>query len=209
MWPGALSRLLGLQTPEWDRVLYWSLDLETGGLDARRDPIVAVGMVPVRDGTIRIGESYRTLVRPADGTQIGAESIRMHQLVWGELREAPPLADLLPEIDRRLREGVLLVHHRAIDVAFLKRAYARHGLPWPRPPVVDTVALLARIAERERRRRPELPEDRSALNLTRARLERGLPDHPAHDALSDALATAELFLVLRESLGAKKLGDLL
>jgi DNA polymerase-3 subunit epsilon len=209
MWPGALARLLGLPTPEWDRVLYWALDLETGGLDPRRDPILAVGMVPVREGTIRIGESFRTLVRPPDGSQIDPESIRMHQLVWGELKEAPPLAELLPEIDRRLREGALLVHHRAIDVAFLKRAYARSGLPWPKPTVVDTVVLLGRIAERERRRRPELPEDRRALNLTRARLERGLPDHTAHDALSDALATAELFLVLRESLGARTLGDLL
>jgi DNA polymerase-3 subunit epsilon len=205
---GLLTRLLGLPSPDWDKVLFWSLDLETGGLDPRRDPILAVGMVPVREGTIRIGESFRSLVRPADGSRIDPESIRAHQLIWGELKEAPPIAEVLPEIDRRLREGVLLVHHRAIDVAFLKRAHVRCRLPWPGPEVVDTATLLGRIAARDRRRRPELPEDRRALNLTRARLERGLPEHPAHDALSDALATAELFLVLRESLGAKTLGEL-
>ena len=102
---GLLTRLLGLPSPEWDEVLFWSLDLETGGLDPRRDPILAVGMVPVREGTIRIGESYRSLVRPADGTRIDPESIRAHQLIWGELKEAPPIAEVLPEIDRRLREG--------------------------------------------------------------------------------------------------------
>jgi DNA polymerase-3 subunit epsilon len=205
---GLLARLIGLPSPDWDRATYWALDLETGGLNPKRDPILAVGMVPVRGGTIRIGEAYRTLVRPREGMQIDPESVRAHQLVWGELREAPLLVDVLPEIDRRLKEGVLLVHHRAVDEGFLRRAYAHHGLPWPRPEVVDTVTLLARISARERRRRPELPEDRRALNLTHARLERGLPDHAAHDALSDALATAELFLVLRESLGAKTLGDL-
>jgi DNA polymerase-3 subunit epsilon len=205
---GLLARLLGLPTPDWDRELIWALDLETGGLDPRRDPILAVGMVPLREGTIRLGESWRSLVCPLAGTKIAPASVRAHQLVWGELKGAPPLAEVLPEIDRRLREGVLLVHHRAFDVAFLRRAYAQHRLPWPQPEVIDTATLLARIAARERRRRPELPEDRRALNLTRARLERGLPDHPAHDALSDALATAELFLVLRDSLGARTIGDL-
>jgi DNA polymerase-3 subunit epsilon len=205
---GLLGGLLRGGAREWDREVYWALDLETGGLNARRDPILAVGMVPVRGGTVRLGEAYRTLVRPADGSQIDPASIRAHQLVWGELREAPPLAEVLPEIDRRLREGALLVHFQAVDVAFLRRGYRRHGLPWPRPPIVDTAALLHRISVRERRRRPELPEDHRAMNLTRARLERGLPDHPAHDALSDALATAELFLVLRETLGAKTLAAL-
>ena len=35
-----------------------------------------------------------------------------------------------------------------------------------------------------------------------------LPVYPAHDALSDALATAEPFLVLRVALGARTVRDL-
>ncbi len=201
--------LLGLPSPDWDQPVYWSLDLETGGLDPRRDPILAVGMVPLRGGTIRIGESFRTLVRPEDGKQIDPESIRAHQLVWGEVREAPTLAEVLPEIDRRLQnDAVLLVHHRALELGFLKRAFSRHGLHWPHPDVVDTTTLLRRLADRERRRHPELPADPPVLNLARARQARGLPEHPAHDALSDALATAELFLVLRKALDARVLAEL-
>jgi DNA polymerase-3 subunit epsilon len=205
---GLLARWFGAASPAWDASTYWALDLETGGLDSRRDPILAVGMVPIRAGTIRIGEAYRTLVRPPDGSQIAPESIRAHQLVWGELREAPPLADVLPEIDRRIREGVLLVHHRGVDVTFLRRAYKRHELVWPKPPVVDTAALLWKSMEQRWRRQPELPADPLALNLGRARQERGLPEHAEHDALSDALATAELFLVLREALQARSLREL-
>ena len=55
-------------SPPWDSVVYWSLDLETGGLDVRQDPILAVGMVPLRRGVIRLGESYATLVWPPRGT---------------------------------------------------------------------------------------------------------------------------------------------
>lgn len=196
-------------SPAWDAVTYWALDLETGGLDARKDPILAVGMLPVRAGRIRLGESYRTLVRPADGRPIDPESIRAHQLVWGEVKDAPPIAEVLPEVDRRLGEdGVLLVHHKGIDVAFLKDACKRSGMKWRSPPVVDTVDLLVKLARKAHLARPELPADPPALNLTAARELQGLPPYQAHDALTDALATAELFLVLRTRLGARTLRDL-
>jgi DNA polymerase-3 subunit epsilon len=197
-----------LSSPPWDSLTYWALDLETGGLDPRRDPILAVGMLPVRGGKVRLGEKYRTLVRPADGRPIDPESVRAHQLVWGEVKDAPAVGEVLPEIERRLAEGVLLVHHRAIDVSFLKDAYRRSGLRWRSPPVVDTVDLLVKLARKAHRARPELPADPPILNLSAAREAHGLPHYPAHDALSDALATAELFLVLRHALGARTLRDL-
>jgi DNA polymerase-3 subunit epsilon len=195
-------------SPPWDSVVYWALDLETGGLDPKRDPIIAVGMLPVRAGRVRLGEGYRTLVRPADGRPIDPASIRAHQLVWGEVKDAPGVAEVLPEVDRRLAEGVLLVHHRAIDVAFLKDAYRRCGMRWPSPPVVDTVDLLVKHARRALMKQPELRPDPPTLNLSAAREAHGLPPYQAHDALTDALATAELFLVLRHALGARTLRDL-
>jgi DNA polymerase III subunit epsilon len=195
-------------SPAWDSVVYWALDLETGGLDARRDPILAVGMLPVREGTLRLGEAFYSLVRPEGGRAIDPQSVRAHQLVLEEVRSAPPVADVLREIDGRLREGVLLVHHRALDVAFLRGAYRRQGMRWPAPRVVDTVDLLIRAKRRSPFHEPHLPKELPTLNLTRARREYGLPEYQAHDALSDAIAAAELFLVLRNALGARRLRDL-
>jgi DNA polymerase-3 subunit epsilon len=197
--------VIRLRSPPWSSVAWWALDLETGGLDPRTDAVVAVGMVPIRDGVIELGEAWRTLVRPEEGLRLAARSIEAHQLVRGELEDAPPLAEVLGEVDRRLREGVLLVHHRGVDVPFLRRAYDRAGLRWPRPRVVDTAELLVRIA---RFANPALTVDAVRLNLSEARRQWRLPDYQAHDALSDALATAELFLVLREALGARTLRDL-
>jgi DNA polymerase-3 subunit epsilon len=188
--------------------VYWALDLETGGLDPRRDPIVALGMLPIRAGRVRLAEGYRTLVRPADGRPIGPQSVRAHQLVWGEVKDAPPLAAVLPQVQRRMDEGVLLVHNRAIDVAFLKDAYRRCGAKWPSPSVVDTVDLLVRLARKDRLQHPELPADPPEVNLSTAREAHGLPPYQAHDALTDALATAELFLVLRHAIGARTVRDL-
>jgi DNA polymerase-3 subunit epsilon len=195
-------------SPPWDSVTYWSLDLETGGLDARRDPIIAVGMVPVRGGRIWLRESFRTLVRPSGSRRVDPVSVRAHQLVEDELRDAPAIEEVLPIVERALRGHVLLVHHRSIDVAFLRDACRRTGVRWPAPKVVDTVDLLLRAAKRARFTRPDHTHDRPALNLSAAREAYGLPPYQAHDALTDAVATAELFLVLRNVLDARTLRDL-
>lgn len=196
------------RSPPWDSLVYWALDLETGGLDPKKDAILAVGMVPVRSSAVRLGERYSTLVRPDGGDDFHAHSIQAHQLVPGELSSAPTLASVLGEVDSRLREGGLLVHQAALDVAFLKRAYARSDMRWPDPPVVDTVTLLIKAAKRARFLDPDSPGHLPNLNLLAARQNLGLPDYGQHDALTDAIATAELFLVLRRQLGARTLREL-
>lgn len=194
------------RSPPWDSVTYWALDLETGGLDSRSDPILAVGMVPIRQGIVRIGEAYRTLVRPPEGGAIHPESVHVHQILWGELTGAPPRDGVMAEVSRRLREGILLVHNQSFDVPFLRRDFEATGVRWPSPRVADTARLVARIG---RMRQPYLPTDMQPLNLSRARRAYGLPEYQAHDALTDAIATAELFLVLRAALGASRVRDVL
>jgi DNA polymerase III subunit epsilon len=195
-------------SPPWDSVTYWALDLETGGLDPRRDPILAVGMVPVRERTVRLGEAFESLVRPERGEDIRADSVTAHQLVPRDVAAAPPLATVLSEVDRRLAEGVLLVHQAALDVRFLRRAYRAAGMRWRSPRVVDTVDLLVRLAKKARFIDPGANGGDPTLNLAAARRRLGLPEYAAHDALTDAIATAELFLVLRRALGARTLRDL-
>jgi DNA polymerase-3 subunit epsilon len=195
-------------SPPWDAVTYWALDLETGGLDPRTDPILSVGMIPVRSAGIRLGEGWTSLVQPGERAGIAPSSIAAHHLVPRDVREAPPLATVLAEVDRRVREGVLLVHQAAVDVPFLRRAYGQAGMRWPDPRVVDTVVLLLRAARRARFLDPNASEQEPDLNLAAARRVLGLPEYAQHDALTDAIATAELFLVLRRRVGARRLRDL-
>ena len=197
------------RSPCWEDVTFWALDLETTGLDAKRAHVLALAMLPVRRGVIAIGEAYRTLVRPPVGTTIPVETMRAHHLVPSELETARQLPEVLPAAIERLHTGVLLVHHAPLDVGLLRAACRRHSQAWPRVPVVDTVDLIWKLARRRRYATPGAEAERDPdLNLAQARQTCGLPSYPAHDALVDAIATAELFLVLRHRLGARTLREL-
>jgi DNA polymerase III subunit epsilon len=185
--------------PKWNEAVIWALDLETSGLQAGPDRILSVGMVPIREGVIRYGERFESLVQPPDLDHLSTEGLRAHHILPAELAAAPVVGDVLPEIDRRIRDDILLLHFGKLDLAFLRHAYRRCGQPWPRPEVIDTVDL---VVELHRRRQQWVPYARPAdTGLAQARAAVGLPLHPHHDALSDALATAELFLALRSRLG--------
>jgi DNA polymerase III subunit epsilon len=185
--------------PRWDTVVLWALDLETSGLRPGADQILSVGMVPIRDGTIRYGERYHSLVRPRDVENLSTEGLRAHHLLPAELAGAPVLADVLPEVDRRLREGILLLHCSSLDLGFLRDAYRRCRMSWPKTGVVDTVDMVLQLHRAQQRWVPYAPPARTSLPEARAAL--GLPTHRHHDALFDALATAELFLALRSRMG--------
>lgn len=195
-----------LASPALDDLALWALDLEMSGLQPDRDRILSVGMVPIRRSTIRYGERFSSFVRPPDLDSLSSEGLRAHHLIRADLAQAPPLGDVLPAIDTRVREGPLVLHFAALDLAFLARAYRDCGLAWPNPVVVDTVELQHRLYRRQARWNPHATPPGTSLPEARASF--GLPSHESHDALSDALATAELYLVLRHRLGAFTLRDI-
>lgn len=193
-------------SPAWREIPLWALDLETSGLDPRTDAILSVGMVPVRDGTIRWGERYYSLVRLPEDHRPSEEAMRIHHILPEEASKAPPLREVLGEVLRRLDGAAILVHYGKLDLGFLRWACRRLRRRWPQPPVVDTVRLLGRMTFLRRRLDPfaeSLPAD-----LSGARAEFRLPAHVEHHALADAVATAELFLALADRLGAKTLRHL-
>lgn len=186
-------------SPPWTSVTYWVCDLESTGLDERRDQILSIGMVPIRGGVIRYGERYSTLVRPDAARGTTLDGVGVHNILPAEVEAAPRFADVVDAVEMRLREGLVVMHHAPLDLGFLTRAYHDLGRPWPRVRVVDTLDLLLRLYHERHRFTPHPPALRASL--TEARHELGLPAHDAHEAASDALATAELFLVLRSRLG--------
>ncbi|HHK60764.1 MAG TPA: 3'-5' exonuclease, partial [Desulfobacterales bacterium] len=73
---------------------YVVLDSELTGLNRRRDEIVAIGAVRIRNLRIVLADAFYSLVRPKDLTP--NEATLIHRLTPEELAAAPPIEEVLP-----------------------------------------------------------------------------------------------------------------
>jgi DNA polymerase-3 subunit epsilon len=200
--PGPLRDYLATPFPDggadFRGVEFVSLDLETTGLDPARDDILSIGLVAIRAGRIPLDTAAHYLISPRGA--IPEHSATIHQITDDRAAQGQPLAEVLPVVLSRLAGRVLLGHHVKVERGFLgaacKRLYGTSVIF----PVADTEALIRRWLER--RNQPFAGRD---LRLHALRKRYGLPRYKAHNALTDALATAELFcaFVAKRNLGAK------
>jgi DNA polymerase-3 subunit epsilon len=164
-----------------------ALDLETSGLDPRKDEIVSMGWVLVDGGRISLSSARCVLVKPR--SELPSSSVVIHGIGDDQAATGLPIREALSSVLEALSGRVLLGHHIAMDAAFVSAAC--RGVGWGRlsVPCVDTLSLLERDA-----RRRQAPIVAGALSLSGARAARGLPRYPAHNALWDAIGAAELWL---------------
>lgn len=167
-----------------------AVDLETTGLNPARDDVVAVGLVPVNGRDIDLSGARHVVVRPEAGRGVG-HSATLHGLTDDDLAARADLREVLPEVLAALEGRVLLAHHAVIEVGFLTRACRRLLGEAPSFTVVDTVHLHRRVL---RRGRAHGAVRDGELHLAAARAHVGLPPYPPHDAMTDALGCAELYL---------------
>ena len=186
----ALEQLLDtpLTDPKrrWHEGSWLAIDLETTGLEPDRDYIISIGSVAIERGRIRLDTARHQLI---DSRNLVGDSATIHHLRDADLSEGVPLAVALLTLARDLTGRYALVHHRPMDEGFLHAAYREQfGVDWVHP-LADTLALEKR---RLMRRNTSLPEGSFRLGECRRRY--GLPEYPAHNALQDAIACAEVFM---------------
>lgn len=180
------------------QVTFCVVDLETTGSGAE-DAITEFGAVKVRGGEV-LGE-FQTLVNP--NAHIPALVAVLTGITDLMVAGAPRLPEVLPSFLEFARGTVLVAHNAGFDIGFLKRACAAHGYPWPKPDVVDTVALARQVLLRD-----EVPNVRLATLAAHFKA----TTTPNHRALADARATVDVLHGLLErvgNLGADTLEDLL
>jgi len=161
-------------------------DAEMSGLDPERGELLSLGWVRIEDLEIVLDSAAHQLLRSDRGV---GQSATIHRLRDCELRGGLERKEALELLLAAARDHVLVFHNASLDMAFLNRAAeALWGLPLLAP-TLDTL----RIEERLLRRR-SAPVGEGMLRLPVCRERYGLAPHRGHSALTDALATAELFL---------------
>ena len=197
----SLCRALDQNRPLEDYV-YTVLDTELTGLSARKEEIVSIGAVRVRGMAIYPGESYSTLVRPS--IPLPKTSTLIHRITPEAIAEAPPLADVLPGLIEFCKGTLIVGHHIGLDMSFLNRACKKnHGQPLANP-CLDTMRMA--MLWREKRTPSHYEQYNLSISyvLSDLALEFELPGFTAHEALSDALQTAYLFIYLAKKIAGNR-----
>jgi DNA polymerase-3 subunit epsilon len=171
-----------------------ALDLETTGMDAERDVIVSIGIVPFDLQRIRPSEGHYWVVNPP--RPLSEASIRFHRITHSEVADAPDLDAVLDDLLAALAGRVVVVHYRSIERPFMDAAVLRRRGERCLFPVIDTMSL---EAEEERgglmqRIKGWFGIRPPSIRLADSRARYGLPAYSSHHAKVDAMATAELFL---------------
>ncbi len=167
-----------------------AVDIETTGMNAELDDIVSIGLVPFDSRRIYVAQAKHWMI---SSQHLTSESIVVHGITHTELAQAPSLSEVLPKLFTHLQGKQVVVHYRYMEREFFRTAVAE----WVEQnflfPVIDTLELEAQFLRQQqslasRLLKKQLP----SLRLLYARERYNLPAYENHNALVDALATAEL-----------------
>ncbi len=175
-----------LYTP-FDQIPILAVDFETTGLDAVHDKLLSVGCVELCHNQIKLGSSYHQIINTKG--RLKADNVTIHQITDDQKDQGQPLAQVIAQLLQKLTGKVMLVHFARIERQFLQQACLElYGMAPPLP-IIDTL-----VVAKKRLDKRDVAYDPSELRLSALRAKYGFPDHYAHNALNDAIATAELLL---------------
>lgn len=170
---------------------YVVFDTELTGLKIKKDSIVSIGAVRIRNGRIDLGDLFYRVVEPE--TKLTGQSIVIHGITPAEAAAAPNIGVLLPEFLDFCGDSIMVGHMVSIDIGFINKEMARLYGSRLKNPAVDTYSIYRRIRQAEERA-CAFHEGRSEnADLFTLAKKYEIPVTDAHNALNDAFITAQLF----------------
>lgn len=165
------------------------MDLETTGLNISKDQVIAVGAVVIENNEIQLPQSFeRTIFRELNKVD---DTVLIHGISPEEIAGGEPAIDVLSEFMNYSGECVFLAYHAPFDQGMLSRALKRDmGLPLKHV-FIDVADIAAALFP--------------SINVSSSMQNAGLDDwvehfnlnvSNRHNASADALATAEIMLIL-------------
>jgi DNA polymerase-3 subunit epsilon len=160
-------------------VAFTIVDLETTGATPGFAKITEIGAVRLEHGR-QVG-TFSQLVNPRQ--TISATITQITGITNAMVRDQPPISEVLPRFVEFAADSVLVAHNARFDLGFLDYELSLlMSCTFPRP-ALDTLRLARKLC----------PGQRCSLSALAERFETTVK--PAHRALADALATAELLQI--------------
>jgi DNA polymerase-3 subunit epsilon len=175
----------------WRSIELVALDFEATGLDFERDTVISFGTVPILEGRIDIGACHYQLVDPGE-VESSRASIVVHGIRPSDLLGAPSLRSAKDSLAAQIAGRFLVTWWAPVEAAFLNKLFGGGIRSWLRR-IVDVRDLMIALEGTQI----------GHLTLTQAAERHGVPVADPHQALDDALVTAQLFLVMAAKLGPR------
>lgn len=154
-----------------------ALDLETTGLDIKKDHIIEIGAVRMKDGEVTA--EFEMMINP--GVPVPAAITHLTGIRQEDINDAIDIKTALPQITAFVGDAPVIAHNVAFDMGFLQQ---RHGI-LKQNVAIDTYDLAAILL-------PTAPR----YNLNSLTSHFNIDLEHAHRALDDARATALLYWAL-------------
>jgi DNA polymerase-3 subunit epsilon len=159
-------------------------------------------MIEMQQMKIPLNTAYHQIIRTDE--PLKAENVIIHQITDDAKDAGEQLKQVVETLLERLAGKVMLAHYHPIEREFLKRACQLLYNTTITFPMIDTLHT-----QKKEWDKGLLPYDPSKLRLSNLRDHYALPHHKAHNALTDALATAELFQAQQSTYQFRTLNDVL
>lgn len=172
------------------------VDVETSGLNLWEDRLISIGAVAVVNGKIDLGDSFYVVLQ--QDTVSDKENILLHGIGGVEQAEGVPAADALLDFLGYLRRDPLIAFHVTFDRTMIQRAMRSYlGFSF-RHAWSDMAYVMPAL-------NPDLAARFRSLDDWNSHFD--IHNEARHNALADALVTAQLFQVSLNQAEKKNITD--
>lgn len=161
---------------------YVLLDTETTGLDPEYDRIIEFAGIKVKDNEII--DKFQTLIKPP--YEISSFITDFTGITNEMLKTAPALEEIFPEIEKFIKDEIIIAHNANFDINFLYESSLRLNGNGISNDFVDTMRLSRRIFPEEKHNRLCDLIERFSIGT-----------NVEHRALSDVIQTNECYKYLK------------
>lgn len=176
---------------------YVCFDCETTGLDPKKDDIVSIGAVIIKNNTIVASKKFVKFVKPK--TKLQAEAIKIHHIRECDLEDAEDINDVIEEFLNFIGNRTLVGYYLEFDIAMInKYTKPKFGITLPNKAIeVSGIYYDYKIES--------VPQGNVDLRFDKIMKELNIPSLGKHDAYNDAIMTSMIFIKLRNTPKMKRI----
>ena len=174
---------------------YVCLDCETSGLNPKKDEILSIGAVHIKDNKILMRKTFNIFVKPSKN--IAAESIKIHHIRPIDLENAVDPEIAVMELLEFIGNRPIVGYYIKFDIAMISKYTKQYlGIKIPNETIEVSSMYYKTRKKTSEYEFIDLKFDTILKNLD-------IPALGKHDALNDAIMTSMMFLKLRGLTPAK------